>query len=513
MALATEQGQEPEPIDLVDEHNRELASHVRPQDWINPEPKGKYHLVVVGGGTAGLVTAAGAAAFGARVALVERHMLGGDCLNVGCVPSKAMLSAARVWHTVFHGDAFGAPPHIGAGDFAKAMERMRRLRARIAPHDSAARFTELGVDVYFGRGRFVSRNALEVKGARLEFRRAVIASGGRPDALPVPGLEEAGYLTNESVFSLTTLPRRLAVVGGGSIGCELAQAFSRFGSQVTVLDILPRLLPRDDAEAAELVAEALRREGVRLELGAALERVETGSGGKTLLFRRDDALHQVSADAILLAVGRRANVEGMGLQEAGVEFTPKGIKIDERFRTSNSRIFACGDVASSWQLTHAADAQARAVLSHALFRGLGGKKADQLIYPWCTFTSPEVAHVGLFPEEARAQGLDVTTLRVEMSQVDRALLEGEDEGFLKVHLAGKSDRVLGATLVAAGAGDLIAPLCLAVTQRIGLRRIADTVHPYPTQAEVVRKAADAYNRSRLTPLARRLARLLMALAR
>jgi pyruvate/2-oxoglutarate dehydrogenase complex dihydrolipoamide dehydrogenase (E3) component len=513
MAVVSEQVQGADAMQPFDEHNRELVSHVRPGGWINPTPQERYHLVVVGGGTAGLVTAAGAAAFGAKVALVEQHLLGGDCLNVGCVPSKAVLGAAREWHRVFHGQAFGAPPHIGAGNFAKAMERMRRLRARIGPHDSAARFAGLGVDVFFGQGRFVAADALQVEGARLEFRRAVIASGSRPATLPVAGLEEAGYLTNETVFSLTSLPRRLAVVGGGPIGCELSQAFCRFGSKVTVFDIVPRLLPRDDLEAASLVAAALAREGVRLELGAEIERVEVRGDEKVLHFRRDGALHQISVDALLLAVGRRANVAGMGLEKAGVEHSPKGVRVDERFRTSNPRIFACGDVASPWQLTHAADAQARAVLSHALFRGFGGKKADQIVYPWCTYTSPEVAHVGMLPDEARSRGFEVRTLRVEMTEVDRAVLDGEEEGFLKVHLAGKSDRVLGATLVAAAAGDLIAPLCLAVTHRIGLRKIASTVHPYPTRAEVVRKAADLYNRGRLSPFALHVARMLMALAR
>jgi pyruvate/2-oxoglutarate dehydrogenase complex dihydrolipoamide dehydrogenase (E3) component len=500
-------------LEPLDAHDRALVSQVRPREWENPTPRGRYHLVVVGGGTAGLVSAAGAAAFGARVALVERALLGGDCLNVGCVPSKALLGAARVWHQVFHGAAFGAPPHVGAGDFQRAMERMRRLRARIAPHDSAARFRDLGVDVYFGDGRFVGPTSLEVSGVRLEFRRAVIASGGSPALPPIPGLEAAEPLTNETVFTLTELPRRLAVIGAGPIGCELAQAFARFGSQVTLFDVVPRLLPRDDADAAALLERVLRREGLRLELGTSLERVERLGRDRVLHFRREGAADSVRVDALLVAAGRVANVEGLGLEAAGVEFTPKGVRVDERFRTSNRRIFACGDVASKWQLTHAADAQARAVISHALFFGLGAQKAQRLVYPWCTYTSPEVAQVGILPSEAEARGLGVRILRVEMAELDRAVLDGDSEGFLKVHLAAGTDRVLGATLVASRAGDLIAPLCLAVTQRIGLRKLAGTILPYPTHAEVVRKAADAYNRSRLTPLTRRLAGLLLALAR
>ena len=274
----------PPLLHSTDPHDRELVAHVHPADWKNPEPRGRYDLVVLGAGTAGLVCAAGAAGLGARVALVERYLMGGDCLNVGCVPSKAILSAARVWHQVFEGSAFGAPPHVGTGDFPRAMARMRRLRAAIAPNDSAARFRDLGVDVFLGEGRFVSPEAVEVGGARLAFKRAVVATGGRPALPPVSGLDSVPHLTNETVFSLTSLPRRLAVLGGGPIGCELAQAFARFGSQVTLLEALPRILPRESEEAAALVAEALRRDGVRLECGAKVEQVLAAGVEKELRF-------------------------------------------------------------------------------------------------------------------------------------------------------------------------------------------------------------------------------------
>jgi pyruvate/2-oxoglutarate dehydrogenase complex dihydrolipoamide dehydrogenase (E3) component len=500
------------PLQPIDDSDRELLRNVHPADWAAPEPRSRYDLVVVGAGTAGLVCAAGAAGLGARVALVERHLMGGDCLNVGCVPSKGVIAASRVWHEVFNGSRFGAPPHIGSGNFAVAMARMRRLRAAIAPNDSAARFRELGVDVFLGQGRFVAPDAVEVDGRRLAFKRAVVATGGRASAPPIPGLDGAGYLTNETVFALTALPRRLAVLGGGPIGCELAQAFARFGSQVTVLELLPRILPREDEAAAELVAGALRRDGVRLELGVEVVAVAGGPGReKEIRFERDGAAQRVVVDELLVAVGRVPNVEGLGLESAGIEHDRKGVKVDARFRTTQRRVFACGDVASPLQFTHAADAQARAVLRNAFFRGR--VKSSDLLIPWCTYTSPEVAHVGLYAHEAEAQEIPYETIEVELAEVDRARLDGEEEGFLKVHTRAGSDRILGATLVAARAGDLIGELCLAIRGGVGMKTLADTVHPYPTQAEVIKRAADAWNRRRLTPRTRRLLALWFRLLR
>lgn len=497
-----------------DEHNRELLENVHPPDWTNPEPADRYHLVVLGGGTAGLVSAAGAAGLGARVALVERHLLGGDCLNVGCVPSKGMIAAARTWETVFHGRRTGAPPHLGSGDFATAMKRMRRLRAEISRHDSAARFRDLGVDVFFGAGRFTGDGVIDVGGTHLRFSRAVVATGSRPASLPITGLDEAGYLTNETVFSLTELPRRLAVVGGGPIGCELAQSFARFGSSVTLFDVMEQILPREDAEAAEVVAAALEHDGVRLELGAHIEAVEIDGGSKRIRFSCDGETDRVTVDEILLSVGRKPNVEGLGLEAAGVEFgSDTGVEIDENFRTTNRRVFACGDVASRYQFTHAADAQAREVLRHAFFYGVGSTDADDLVIPWCTYTSPEVAHVGMYEEEAEEAGHEVETIRVDLAEVDRAVLEDETDGFLKIHLPKGSDEILGATIVAADAGDLVAEICLAMTHGIGLGKIAGTIHPYPTRAEILKKAADEYNRRRLTPLVQKLLGLRFKLLR
>jgi pyruvate/2-oxoglutarate dehydrogenase complex dihydrolipoamide dehydrogenase (E3) component len=512
-----ERGPDPEiasahfPVEPLDVYNRELLANVHPSGWVNPRPAARYHLVVVGAGTAGLVSAAGAAGLGARVALVERHLMGGDCLNVGCVPSKGILRAARAWEEARQAASrFGGPAAAGAPSFGAAMERMRRLRAGISPHDSAERFRGLGIDVFLGDARFTAPDAVEVDGQLLRFRRAVIAAGARAAVPPLPGLAEAGFRTNETIFNLTELPRRLAVLGCGPIGCELAQAFARFGSEVTLLGRQAQLLPREDADAAAIVAAALTRDGVRLELGIKATAVRKRGPEKVLDFERMDGrrgeggLRELAVDEILVATGRQPNVEGLGLRAAGVRYTPKGVEVDDRLRTSNPRIFACGDVASKYQFTHVADAQARLVIQNALF--FGRARASALTVPWCTYTSPEIAHVGLYERDARGRGLEVDTLTVPLADNDRAVLDGEDEGFLRVHLERGTDKILGATLVAEHAGDMLGELCLAITQGIGLGSIASVIHPYPTQAEVVKKAADTWRRGKLTPRVKKLFR-------
>ncbi|MEE8311869.1 MAG: mercuric reductase, partial [Candidatus Binatia bacterium] len=454
----------------------------------------------------GLVSAAGAAGLGARVALLERDLLGGDCLNVGCVPSKGMIGAARAWHGARRAADFGAPGVTGAGgDFAKAMERMRRIRADIAPHDGAGRFRDLGIDVFLGDGRFSTPDTIEVDGKTLHFRRAVIATGARATAIPIPGLEESGYLTNETVFSLTDLPRRLAVVGAGPIGCELAQSFARFGSEVTLLDTADHILPREDADAAAVIERALERDDVRVLTGVeitAIARSGNESGERSITFSSDGRSEEIAVDEILVAVGRAANVENLGLETAGIEYDRTGIRVDDRLRTTNPKVFACGDVASAYKFTHAADAQARIVIQNALF--FGRARTTRLVIPWCTYTSPELAHVGLSAADAARAGIPIDTVRVPFADVDRALLDGEEQGFLAVHVKKGSDTIVGATMVGARAGDMIGELVLAMTAGIGLGRIAATIHPYPTQSEIIKKAADAWRRTKLTPLAKTL---------
>ncbi len=483
-------------IEPLDEHNRQLVANVHPPAWVNPEPAGRYHLVAIGGGTAGLVSASAAAGLGARVALIERHLLGGDCLNVGCVPSKGVIGAARAWQGArTAAERFGGPRVDGDGDFGAAMERMRRLRAQISHHDSAARFASLGVDVYLGHARFIGRDRIQVGDRVLRFRRAVIATGARAAAPPIPGLADVPYLTNESIFSLTERPATFGIIGAGPIGCEMAQAFARFGSRVTVFEISDHVLPREDPDAAAVLQGALVRDGVELLLGAGVRRVEGRAGAITVTYERDGREQQVTVEQLLVAVGRKPNVEDLGLEQAGVEVSRRGVVVDDFLRTSNRRIYACGDVASRYQFTHTADAQARIVIQNALF--FGRARASRLVVPWCTYTSPEIAHVGMYEQQAREAGHRVETITIPLAEIDRAVLDGEDEGFLRVHH--ERGRVLGATLVAAHAGEMIGELALAITAGVSLAQISGTIHPYPTQGEVIRKAGDAYRRGSLTP--------------
>jgi pyruvate/2-oxoglutarate dehydrogenase complex dihydrolipoamide dehydrogenase (E3) component len=487
------------PLLPSDPHDTLLAANVHPPDWQNPTPADRYHMVVIGAGTAGLVAAAGAAGLGARVALVERDLMGGDCLNVGCVPSKALIRAARAAAAVRDAGAFGIQvPHGVRIDFPAIMERMRHLRAQISPHDSASRFRGLGVDVFLGNGQFTGPDTLTVAGQTLRFRRAVIATGARAEQPPIPGLREAGFLTNENVFTLTELPLRLAVIGAGPVGCELAQAFARFGSQVFLIGKQPQVLPREDGKAARLVHDALARDGVHLLLGRSVRSVQVRHDGKALQLDSGD-LAEIVADAILVGAGRKPNVDGLNLEAAGVAYDArKGVRVDDRLHTTNARIFAAGDICSRYQFTHTADATARIALTNALFPGRA--RVGGLIVPWCTYTDPEVAHVGLSARDAREQGIAVDAFVQELRDVDRAVLDGESDGYVEILVRRGSDRIVGATVVAAHAGDMISEITLAMTGGLGLRTIAKTIHPYPTQAEAIKKIGDAFNRTRLTRL-------------
>lgn len=486
------------PIQPWDVHNQKLAAHVHPANWKHPSPVPRYNLVVIGGGTAGLVTAAGAAGLGAKVALVEKHFLGGDCLNVGCVPSKALIRAARALASVREAADFGVnvPPETTV-DFAKVMERMRRLRADISPHDSAQRFTELGVDVFLGAGKFVGPDTIEVGGQALRFTKAVVATGARAAAPLIPGLNDVPHLTNETLFSLTELPQRLGIIGAGPIGCEMAQSFARFGSEVFLIEATHGILPREDQDAANIVREQMARDGVKLLCCGKDLKLAKSAGGVRLQVESHGQGYDVEVDQLLVAVGRAPNVEGLGLETVGVEFDQKGVKVNDRLQTTNPRIYACGDICSPYQFTHAADFMARIVIQNALFKGRA--KASSLLIPWSTYTSPEIAHVGLYEKEAKEKGIEVDTFTQELSKVDRAILDGETDGFVRVHVRKGTDEIVGATVVAAHAGDLIGELTLAMKGGLGLKTVGATIHPYPTQAEAIRKTGDLYNRTRLTP--------------
>ncbi len=492
-----------EPLLPDDEHNRALASNVHPPDWENPEPARRYNLAVIGAGTAGLVTAAGAAGLGARVALIERRLMGGDCLNFGCVPSKAMIRSARAAASLTEAEALGVRiPGNPEIDFGRVMERVRRLRSQISISDSAQRFRELGVDVFLGQARFQSRTSLDIEGRQLRFRKAVIATGSRPSIPSIPGLEAADYLTNESVFSLTERPARLAVIGAGPIGCELAQAFARLGSQVTVIEQAPHLLPREDPDAAELLARAFVEEGVALHLDTRVTRVSARTGARLLHLSGPSGDRTVETDQILVATGRRPNIEDLGLRAAGIRFDHGGIEVNARLQTTNSRVYVAGDVGIAHKFTHAAEATARLVIENALF--FGNRNAGSLNIPWCTYTSPEIARVGLSETEAEERKLKASVFKVDMAAVDRAVLDGRTEGFVKILVRKGSDQILGAAVVAADAGDMISEITLSMDAGLGLKNLSELIHPYPTHAEAIRKAADVYQKSRLTPVLRRL---------
>jgi len=482
-----------------DRYNAELLANVHPPDWRPPPPAPRYNLLVIGGGTAGLVTAAGAAGLGARVALIEPDLLGGDCLNVGCVPSKCVIRSSRVVGDVRAAAELGVRV---AGpvepDFGAVMERMRRVRARISHHDSAPRFTGLGVDVFLGAGRFTGPDAVEVNGTRLRFKKAVITTGARARHPDIPGLGVAGLLTNETIFELTERPPRLAVIGGGPIGCELAQAFRRLGSEVTLFHTAGHILNREDAAAAEILQRVFVDDGIRLVLEAKLERVDRTREGKVLHARTSRGPVQIAVDEILVGAGRAPNVDGLGLETVGVDYDRReGVKVNDHLQTTNRRIYAAGDICMSAKFTHAADFAARVVIQNALF--LGRKTLSALTIPRCTYTDPEIAHVGLSAREAEKRGVATDTYLRPFSEVDRALADGEEDGFAKVHVRKGTDTILGATIVARHAGEMLNELTLAMVTGVGLGRLASVIHPYPTQAEAIRQLGDMLNRTRLTP--------------
>lgn len=494
-----------------DAHNQRLEGNVHPAHWKNPTPTEPYHLVVIGAGTAGLVTAAGAAGLGARVALVERDLMGGDCLNTGCVPSKAVIASARAAANIRDAKLLGITAGETSVDFAAIMERMRARRADISPADSATRFRDLGVDVFFGDAKFTDEGSIEVMPANgdpqtLNYRKATIASGARAAAPPIPGLDSVPYMTNETVFSLTEIPERMAVVGGGPIGCELAQSFARLGSEVFLIERGPNILGREDEGAASIVQLQMLNDGVNLltntsdfELSRIGDKIQCAG-------KREDGPFTIEVDSLLVAVGRAPNVEGLNLEAVKVSYDKMGIEVNDNLQTTNPNIYAAGDVCSKFKFTHSADFQARIVIQNSLFAlgPLGKKKASDLIIPWATYTTPEIAHVGMYERDAREMGMSVDTYVQEFEDVDRAILEGRTEGFVKVHTRKGTDKIVGATIVADNAGDMISEITLAMKNGVGLSAISSTIHPYPTNADAIRKLGDQFNKTKLTPMSRRI---------
>ena len=495
-------------VSPLDEYNVKLIENVHPTRWINPDPAGRYHLVVVGAGTGGLISASFAAGAGGRVALVEQHLMGGDCLNVGCVPSKAIIRSSRVFAELRDAASLGWRVPEGAEvDFPAVMARMRRVRLQISQNDSASRYRDQkGVDVFLGHGRFTASDTLEVEGKTLRFKKAVIATGARATYPPIAGLADVGFLTNETVFNLTERPRRLALIGAGPIGAELAQAFCRLGSEVTLLEMADRILVREDPDAAAIVQASMIRDGVNLVVNCGVQRVERTDAGTVIHFTCGGE-RSVVVDEILVGAGRAPNVEGLNLEAAGVTYDRQGVQVNDHLQTSNPRIYGVGDVCMAWKFTHAADEAARIAVQNALLPGR--RKLSALTMPWCTYTDPEIAHVGMYEHEARQRGIDVDTFTHPWRDVDRAITDGEEDGFVRIHVKKGTDQILGATIVARHAGETIGELTLAMVGKVGLKTLARVIHPYPTQADALRRVAFAYSVTRVTPLVKKLLGLWM----
>ncbi|CAE7187556.1 merA, partial [Symbiodinium pilosum] len=476
-----------------------------------------YDLVAVGAGAGGLVSAKQSARRGARSALIEQHLAGGDCLNVGCVPSKALLRCARAIAEVRRMDlgfTCGSQARI---DFAKVMERMRKLRADIAPVDSHETSKQVGVDVYMGTSTFTGKNELQVGEKRLKFRKAVIATGGRAKVPPIPGLDQVPYLTNASLFNLSELPPRFLVVGAGPISLEMAQAFQRFGSQVTVLEVAPQIMGLEDDDAAQLLREVLEEEGVQIHTGCKISSVSSTQAPTAkewpeirVSISGDSGEKTVVGDALLIAAGRVPNVEGLGLEAAGVDYTPGvGIKVSDDLTTSNPDILAIGDVIErpDTRFTHMSGTMAGMAVQNALFPDKGlpvnapSSKLSEVVVPRCTYTEPEVASCGISNEKIAAkQGADVEVYKAGLQHNDRAILEGSNRGYVKIVCRKGTEEILGATVVCEGAGEMLSEITLAVQHGLGLSQVARTVHPYPTMGEAIQQCALNYNRARWAKL-------------
>jgi len=475
-----------------------LSGNVQPPAWCNPKPDGIYDIVVIGAGSGGLAAAREAARLGVKVALIERGMIGGSCLNVGSIPSKTIIRSARLFAEMRNaGKVGGEPPADLRIDFSRIVERMRNVQARLSSAISAPRLTEAGIDVYFGEARFASTGTVVVAGEVLSFKKALIATGARPLAPSIPGIETAGYLTNENVFDLTECPGRLLVMGGGPLGCELAQAFSRLGSHVIIIQEDPTFLPAEERDAARVLSDALVRDGIEIHLNTTVSAVRTRGADKVVDLISDGAKTTVFVDHILAGIGRLPNVQELNLEAATVRYdTVKGIYVDDFLRTSNARVYAVGDVCLEQKYTHAAEASAHVAVKNALQHGRD--RLSALIIPWCTYTDPEIAHVGIHVQETWKKTTPVRTFTVPMHDVDRAITDGEEEGYVKIHVKQGCDRIVGATVVARDAGEIINGLSLAISAGIGLRAVARVIHTYPTQAEAIKLAASAYNTSPVT---------------
>jgi dihydrolipoamide dehydrogenase len=457
-----------------------------------------YNMVVIGGGSGGLVSAYIAAAIKAKVALIEKHKMGGDCLNTGCVPSKALIRSAKIFSYFKRAMEFGIENPSVKIDFSKVMERVQKIIKEIEPHDSIERYSKMGVECFQGTAKILSPYEVEVNGKILKTRNVVVATGASPLVPPLPGLSEVPYLTSDTLWNLRTLPRRLIVLGGGPIGCELAQSFSRFGSEVSLVEMAPRILNREDEEVSSFVTEKFRSEGVSVLVGHKALRFEiTGKNERALVCESLGRELRIPFDEVLIALGRKANVKGFGLEELGVEISSGGTVVaDHHLRVTNyPNIYVVGDVTGPYQFTHTASHQAWYVAVNALFSPFKKYKVDYRVIPWCTFTDPEVARVGLNEIEAKEKGIAYEVTRYGIEDLDRAIAEGEAHGFVKLLTPPGSDRILGATIVGSHAGEIIAEYVAAMKHGLGLNKILGTIHIYPTFAEANKYAAGVWKRA------------------
>ncbi|MDF1580341.1 MAG: dihydrolipoyl dehydrogenase [Desulfuromonadales bacterium] len=454
-----------------------------------------YNIAVIGGGSAGLMAAYIAAAVKAKVVLIEKRALGGDCLNRGCVPSKALLRCAKMAAYANRAQEFGFKKTALEFDFCDVLKRVKEVVDEIAPHDSVARYVELGVDCVRGNARLVGPHTIAVDGRTITARNIVIATGARPFVPPFSGLEQVDYLTSETIWSLREQPKRLAVVGGGAIGCELTQAFARLGSEVTQVEMGARILGRDDPEVSELIQRKFENEGVRILTHHGIKEIRRDGQRKILVCVCKDELVEIEFDALLIAVGRKANVSGFGLEELGVKLAPQGtIAVDDFLRTNFPHIYCAGDVAGPFQFSHTAAHQAWYAAVNALFGGFKSFRVDYSVVPWATYTDPEVAQVGLNESAAKRQKIPCEAVRYDFKDIDRAVIDRESQGFVKVLTKPGTDKILGVTIVGSHASDLIAEYILAMKHGIGLNKILGTMHIYPTLAEVNKATAEEWKR-------------------
>jgi len=468
-----------------DKFNRKLVKEVFPKDWKNPPAAPLYDLVVIGAGPGGMTAAVLASNFNLKIALIEKHHMGGECLIAGCIPSKALLRSSRTVNEFLHANEMGVSVKEWEVNFPKIMERVRNLRSSVGRFDEVTNFQKMGIDVFLGNGEFTSPEELKVDHQTLRFKKAILATGTEPAVLDIPGLKEAGFLTNQTVFNLTSLPKRLAMIGAGPLSCELSQAFNRFGSQVTIITHGPSILSHEDDTAREMLQEVFENEGIRFFFSTNVKKIEKKGKEKVLTF--ENMRKSLAVDEILMAVGRTPAIHGYGLEKANVIADSKnGIAVNDLLQTSNPNIFSIGDM--EYKFTHISTEHAKMAVHNAFLQG--NMKKSSLVVPWCTFTDPEIAHVGMTESEMRKKGIPYQALMLDMADVPRAILDSETRGFFKLYVKEGSDQILGATLMSSHAGEMLSEITVAITSGGGLSALTRAIHPFPTQSEVFRMGAE-----------------------